>query len=181
MLERKLTEVEKEEFTKKIMDDLEQRHLTLYGKQAKAEKTNCIISVIHYIIENISEDILLEDLEEISGKTRFDICRIFNLFYGTTPIKWLWKVRLTLAKEFIDIAPYWSLTEISSACGFSSLPHFSRTFSLAYNQTPMNFKKVARSKIKNETKRKNKEFDIIFGTNRHIFSKRVLINNLHLI
>lgn len=181
MLERKLTEVEKEEFTKKIMDDLEQRHLKTYGKQAKTEKKNCIMNVIHYIIENISEDISLDDLEDISGKTRFDICRIFNLFYGTTPIKWLWKVRLTLAKEFINLAPYWSLTEISYACGFSSLPHFSRSFSQAYNQTPMNFKKNARSKINNENKRKNKEFDIIFGTNRNIFSKSVIINNLHLI
>ncbi|NKI73728.1 helix-turn-helix transcriptional regulator [Dickeya sp. CFBP 2040] len=181
MLERKLTDVEKEEFTKKIMDDLEERHLKIYGKQAKAEKTHCIMKVIHYIIENISEDILLEDLEEISGKTRFDICRIFNLFYGTTPIKWLWKVRLALAKEFIDLAPHWSLTEISCACGFSSLPHFSRSFSLAYNQTPMNFKKDARTKINSERKRKNKEFDIMFGVNKNVFSKNVLINNLHLI
>ncbi|USS95409.1 hypothetical protein M5J15_13390 [Serratia symbiotica] len=61
--------------------------------------------VIQYVIENISEDILLEDLEGISGKTRFDVLPYFQPFYGTTPIKWMWKVRLALAKESIDLAP----------------------------------------------------------------------------
>ncbi|WP_231293091.1 hypothetical protein [Serratia symbiotica] len=36
--------------------------------------------VIQYVIENISEDILLEDLEDISGKTRFDIFPYFQPF-----------------------------------------------------------------------------------------------------
>lgn len=181
MLERILTDVEKEGFTRKIMDDLESRHLAIYGKHAKAEKANCILKVVNYIIENISEEILLEDLEGVSGKTKFDICRIFNHFYGITPIKWMWKIRLALAKEYIDLAPEWSLTDISCACGFSSLPHFSRSFSLAYKQTPMKFKKDARTKIKSDFKGERAEFDIIFGTNRDNFSKNVLINNLHLI
>lgn len=181
MLERRLTEAEKEGFSRKIVDDLENRHLVIYGKQAKAEKAHCIVKVIDYIIENISEDILLEDLERISGKTRFDICRVFNLFYGITPIKWMWKVRLTLAKEFIDLAPDWSLTDISCACGFTSLPHFSRSFSLAYKQSPMKFKKTARARLKIDDKKDHMEFDRMFGVDRNSFSKNVLINNLHLI
>lgn len=136
--------------------------------------------VIQYVIENISEDILLEDLEGISGKTRFDVLPYFQPFYGTTPIKWMWKVRLALAKESIDLAPEWYLTDISYACKFSSLPHFSQIFSLAYNQTPMKFKKNAREKIITETKVKNRELDAIFGV-KNSFLKNVLINNLHLI
>ena len=181
MLERKLTDLEKEGFVKKIMDDLEKRHLQIYGKRAKAEKTHCIVKVINYFIENISEEIFLEDLEGISGKTRFDICRIFNLFYGVTPIKWMWKVRLALAKEFIDLAPEWSLTDISYACGFTSLPHFSRSFSSTYHQTPMKFKKNARERFSSGSRRESPEFDMIFGVKRNNFSQNVLINNLHLI
>ncbi|WP_433915339.1 hypothetical protein [Serratia symbiotica] len=55
---------------------------------------------------------------------------------------------------------------MSYACEFSSLPHFSRIFSLAYNQTPMKFKKNAREKIITETKIKNRELDAIFGVKK---------------
>lgn len=173
-----LTNVEQDGFTQKIIGDLHRRHFEIYGKHAHSDKTLCIVKVINHIVENISEDITLNDLEKICGKTRFDICRMFNLFYNVTPIKWMWRVRLALAKEFIHLAPDWSLTDISYACGFSSLPHFSRSFSKTYNETPLKFKQCVIKSTRTEIKKESSEYDFIFGIQRNGFSRSMLINNI---
>ncbi|MBU9808220.1 helix-turn-helix transcriptional regulator, partial [Rahnella sp. SL6] len=97
MWQRKLSNAEKTLFTQKIIEDLNHRHLTVYGKHAHTEKALCVVRIINFMLENISDEITLEDLEKICGKTRFDICRVFKHFYDVTPIKWMWKVRLALA------------------------------------------------------------------------------------
>ncbi|MFJ4389517.1 helix-turn-helix transcriptional regulator [Pseudomonas soli] len=178
MWDHKISNAEKTLFTQKIMDDLYKRHFEIYGRHAHTEKALCIVTVINHIIDNISEEITLEDLEKICGKSRFDICRMFNLFYGVTPIKWMWRVRLALAKEFIHLAPDWSLTDISYACGFSSLPHFSRSFSRAYNKTPLKFKQSVTKSIKQMAKKESSEYDFIFGMQRNDFSRNMLLNNI---
>ncbi|MBY8946723.1 MULTISPECIES: helix-turn-helix transcriptional regulator [unclassified Pseudomonas] len=179
MWEIKISNAEKNGFTQKIMDDLYKRHFEIYGKHAHTEKALCMVNAINYILENISEEITLEDLEKICGKTRFDICRMFNLFYNVTAIKWMWKVRLALAKEFIHLAPDWSLTDISYACGFSSLPHFSRSFSKTYNETPLKFKQYVMKSVRQEAKKESSEYDFIFGMQRIGFSRNMLINNIN--
>ncbi|WP_300628618.1 AraC family transcriptional regulator [Pseudomonas sp.] len=179
MWERKISNAEKSLFTQQIMDDLNKRHFEIYGKHAHTDKTLCIAKVINYMVENISEEITLNDLEKICGKSRFDICRMFNLFYNVTPIKWMWKVRLALAKEFIQLAPEWSLTDISYACGFSSLPHFSRSFSKTYNETPLKLKQCIMKLTRQESKKESSEYDCIFGLQRNNFSRNMLINNIN--
>lgn len=179
MWDLKISNAETTLFTKKIMDDLYTRHFEIYGKHAHTEKALCIVTVINYIVENISEEITLEDLEKICGKTRFDICRMFNLFYNVTPIKWMWRVRLALAKEFIHLAPEWSLTDISYACGFSSLPHFSRSFSKTYNETPLKFKQYVMKSTRQRATKESSEYDFIFGVQRNDFSRSMLLNNIN--
>ncbi|MEN5151394.1 helix-turn-helix domain-containing protein [Pseudomonas orientalis] len=179
MWKRKISNAEKSLFTQQITDDLNKRHLQIYGKHAHSDKTVCIVRVINHMVENISEEITLEDLEKICGKSRFDICRMFNLFYNVTPIKWMWKVRLALAKEFIQLAPEWSLTDISYACGFSSLPHFSRSFSKTYNETPLKLKQCIMKSTRQELKKETSEYDFIFGLQRNDFSRNMLINNIN--
>jgi transcriptional regulator GlxA family with amidase domain len=179
MWEIKTSNTENTLFTQRIMDDLYRRHFEIYGKHAHTEKALCIVKVINHIVDNISEEITLEDLEKICGKTRFDICRMFNLFYNVTPIKWMWRVRLALAKEFIHLAPEWSLTDISYACGFSSLPHFSRSFSKTYNETPLKFKQYTMKSTRQKAKKESSEYDFIFGMQRNDFSRDVLLNNIN--
>ncbi|MBU9824009.1 helix-turn-helix transcriptional regulator [Rahnella perminowiae] len=179
MWQRKLSNAEKTLFTQKIIEDLNHRHLTVYGKHAHTEKALCVVRIINFMLENISDEITLEDLEKICGKTRFDICRVFKHFYDVTPIKWMWKVRLALAREFIHLAPEWSLTDISYACGFSSLPHFSRSFSKTYNESPLKFKQNVLRTTRPESKKETSDYDFIFGIQRNNFSRSMLINNLH--
>ncbi|MFS1904601.1 helix-turn-helix transcriptional regulator (plasmid) [Vibrio lentus] len=76
------------------------------------------------------------------GASKFEICRLFNEYLESSPMRWLWDVRIQFAKEYIAIAPHWSLTDISYACGFNSLAHFSRSFSKAHGMTPLKYKSL---------------------------------------
>ncbi len=51
---------------------------------------------------------------------------------GTTPARWMWQQRLARARERLLTGESASVTDAALACGFSSLPHFSRAFRLAY-------------------------------------------------
>ncbi|WP_257605178.1 helix-turn-helix domain-containing protein [Pseudomonas sp. UMAB-40] len=93
--------------------------------------------------------------------------------------KWMWRVRLALAKEFIHLAPEWSLTDISYACGFSSLPHFSRSFSKTYNETPLKFKQYVMKSTRQKATKESSEYDFIFGVQRNDFSRSMLLNNIN--
>ncbi len=91
----------------------------------------------------------------------------------------MWRVRLALAKEFIHLAPEWSLTDISYACGFSSLPHFSRSFSKTYNETPLKFKQYVMKSTRQKATKESSEYDFIFGVQRNDFSRSMLLNNIN--
>ncbi|WP_027710579.1 AraC family transcriptional regulator VfmE [Dickeya chrysanthemi] len=168
-------------FNNNLIQDMYRRHPNLRKTLAASNKATSLAGIIDYIIDNIGNNITLEDLEAVSGKSKFDICRLFNQVYNITPMRWIWRVRLTLAKEIIHISPNWSLTDICYACGFSSLPHFSRCFTRTYNIPPLKYRKSVSLERENESPRtlQNMSFDIIFGKQRHLFSRHVLLDNIH--
>ncbi|MCI4177799.1 AraC family transcriptional regulator VfmE [Dickeya dianthicola] len=167
-------------FNNNLIQDMYRRHPNLRKTLAANNKATSLAGIIDYIIDNIGNNITLENLEAVSGKSKFDICRLFNQVYNITPMRWIWRVRLTLAKEIIHISPNWSLTDICYACDFSSLPHFSRCFTKTYNIPPLKYRKAVSLERENEPPRtlQNMSFDIIFGKQRHLFSRHVLLDNI---
>jgi AraC-like DNA-binding protein len=105
------------------------------GLSKSRRKLDLLVQILDYVIENISMEISLDDLADEVDASKYEICRIFNEVYKTSPMRWIWDIRISLAKEYIEIAPEWSLTDISNACGYSSLAHFSRSFSKAHQIT----------------------------------------------
>lgn len=92
--------------------------------------------VILYVSEHFSDDISLDDLAGAAGVSRFTLCRCFERCFGTTVMNWLWQVRVSLAKFFLDSAMGGRLTDIAVFCGFNSSAHFSRTFRKYFLKSP---------------------------------------------
>ncbi len=171
--------LDNESFNHNLIQDMYRRHPNLKKTLENNNKATSLVGIIDYIIENIGDNITLEQLETVSGKSKFDICRLFNQVYNITPMRWIWRVRVTLAREIIHISPNWSLTDICYACGFSSLPHFSRCFTKTYNIPPLKYRKTVSSDREPPRFISNMSFDIIFGKQRHLFSRHVLLDNIH--
>ncbi|TOQ87389.1 AraC family transcriptional regulator [Vibrio parahaemolyticus] len=110
------------------------------GLTRNKRKLFLLLHIIDYVVENISMEIQLDEIATDVGASKFEICRLFNEYLESSPMRWLWDVRIQFAKEYIAIAPHWSLTDISHACGFNSLAHFSRSFSKAHGVTPLKYK-----------------------------------------
>ena len=68
------------------------------------------------------------------------LARLFKKKIGLTVMEYILKTRIAMAKELLCEAKM-SVTEISEACGFSSISFFSRTFKKEVEKTPLQYKK----------------------------------------
>lgn len=90
-----------------------------------------------YIIDNWHENLTLEQLEDVTGKTKFQIIRSFKAQFGVTPHQFMLLVKTRKAKQLL--AEGKSCVDISLACGFYDQSHFSRNFKRVFGVTPMNY------------------------------------------
>ena len=108
-------------------------------------------TVFRHISDNIGENINLDDLAVETGESKFKISRIFQKYFGTSPVKWMWQYRARLALEIIGMNTGMSLIEVSTLCGFNNPPHFSRLFKEVFSESPSEtLKRVELSTEKNE-------------------------------
>ncbi|WP_244175721.1 helix-turn-helix domain-containing protein [Xenorhabdus vietnamensis] len=118
-------------------------------------------------------EINLDEIAADANASKFKICRLFNEYFESSPMRWLWHVRLQFAKEYIAIAPHWSLTDISQACGFNSLAHFSRSFSKVHGVSPLKYK----ASIKPH-RHQNDCYQIIYGNKCESFRHSIVLSSL---
>lgn len=76
----------------------------------------------------------LNDLEEITGQSRFALARHFRAVSGTSPHRWL--VQRKLQRALGAILSGVSLAEAAAEAGFSDQAHLTRHFKAAYGMTP---------------------------------------------
>jgi AraC-like DNA-binding protein len=87
-----------------------------------------------------------DELEAITGLTRYDLCRQFRILYGTSPHRYLVMRRLQFARERIHQEH--PLVDVALEAGFADQPHFTRVFKSAFGLTPARYRaltKAARS------------------------------------
>ncbi len=107
---------------------------------AEKEPTPPILSKsVSFIYENISNPDLTNTL--LSNRAKISevyFRRIFKETFGTTPKQFILNARIEEAKRLL-IEGISSISSISSACGFSSVYHFSRAFKAETGYTPTEY------------------------------------------
>lgn len=96
-------------------------------------------SLMQYIDFNYSHIISLEDLSTLAGVNKTTLISIFKEVYGTTPIRYINRVRLRKAKELL-VNTDTSVSEIADLVGFQSIHYFSRFFKAKEKCTPMEYR-----------------------------------------
>jgi AraC-like DNA-binding protein len=79
-----------------------------------------------------------EELEAVSGLTRYELARQFRLLLGTSPHRYLLMRRLDLARAAMERGA--ALAEVADEAGFADQAHFTRAFKSAFGLTPARYR-----------------------------------------
>ena len=93
-----------------------------------------------YLACNYYRKVSLEELASYAGMNRTSFCQYFKRMTGKTYVQWLTDFRLEKAKEML-LQKEFTVSEIADACGFDSLPHFTRTFTRCMGLSPSAYRK----------------------------------------
>ena len=94
---------------------------------------------LSYISEHLSDPGLCNrQLAEVLGISEVYLRKLFLARYGTTPRQYILDARLSAAKQRLTDTNM-QVTEISEACGFSSVYHFCRAFKEKVGMTPTQY------------------------------------------
>lgn len=118
-------------YSKPLLNAITQQLICRIIRENKVHNSNTtqapVAAAKRYIDEHAYTSITIE---QIANNVGFSVSHLRNLFkktYGVPPIKYLNSVRIQRAKELLS-SDFFTLEEISSACGFSNVYYFSRVF-----------------------------------------------------
>ena len=99
-----------------------------------------IESLTKFLLNNLDDQIDLTLLSQISGRSPFALCRLFRKEYDTSPMKYVWDLRLYYAAGLIRNDLREKLSVVAKNAGFKSSAHFSRAFRQKFLMSPYNYK-----------------------------------------
>ncbi len=94
-----------------------------------------------YIKDHFSERIALPDIAAAAGISPRECIRCFQRSIGDTPVNYLNVYRIQMAMQLLTRTAD-SVTEISEACGFSSISYFGKLFREKTGVTPSEYRKM---------------------------------------
>lgn len=94
----------------------------------------------HYIVQNITKSLLVEELADISGYSVSHFKAKFKEEVGVPPSEYITLQKVKYAKKMLETTDL-SITDLSYELGFSSSNYFSTVFKKILNITPKQYQK----------------------------------------
>lgn len=146
--------------TKNIYADLNLKELLIrlvqsqYMKQVQAETSENANQgrwqyVLDYIHKNLSNKIQINELSSKSYLNRSTFFKLFKEQFGITPVDYINRERLRLAKHLLADTDY-NVTEISWQTGFTDVNYFVRLFKKNQGITPGSYRLMVKNAGNNE-------------------------------
>lgn len=97
--------------------------------------TDRINRVLDYIDQNISNELSLDELSEVSCFSKYHFARIFASIIGETLFGYIGRVRLQKAATMICGNRGMTISEIAASCGFTTSSSFAKSFRQKYGMS----------------------------------------------
>jgi len=109
-----------------------------------------IVSAIGFMEKNFHRQISVQQLANISNMNRNDFYHLFKKTTGSSPIKFLIRIRVKKAAKMLTVNPELNITDALISCGFENSSYFTRQFKKIMGITPREFVKQKRNIKNNE-------------------------------
>lgn len=106
----------------------------------RPEEDDLVRRVRRHVREHLAEGLLLEDLAEVGGMSRFHFLRVYERLTGRSPMADVRRMRLEHARELL-LTTSLPLKQIAPLCGLGSEYALSRAFSQHFNHPPSNLRR----------------------------------------
>jgi AraC family transcriptional regulator of arabinose operon len=102
--------------------------------------------ILQYIKAHLTEKLSIEALSQMAYMSKASFFRAFKLELGVSPVDYIIKERIDLAKQFLK-NPYCSIADACFKAGFNNQHYFSRVFRKLEGTTPSLYKAKVASNI----------------------------------
>jgi transcriptional regulator GlxA family with amidase domain len=99
-----------------------------------------------WMIRHLEEDLSIEHLAQHSNMSVRNFARVFQKETGITPAKFVEKVRVEVARRYLEDSDL-SIDQIASKCGLGGLISMRRTFIRHMNVSPSDYRRTFRSSL----------------------------------
>lgn len=117
---------------------IQTQNLAMVQENTRTPELN-FAPVMDYIHKNLSEKITIDKLAQVSGMSKTLFFRSFKSFFGITPIEFIVRERVQLAKQLLT-DPELTITETCYKAGFNNVNYFIRQFKRLEGMTPRNYR-----------------------------------------
>ncbi|MBQ8586367.1 MAG: helix-turn-helix domain-containing protein [Butyricicoccus sp.] len=115
---------------------------------ATEREKDAVEKAVHYIHENLTRSISLDDLAKEVGLSRYYFAHAFKKLTGASPIEYTQHARLEQTKRYLADTSL-PLLEIAPKVGYHSASALSTLFRKKLHMTPSEYRKQARPEEKN--------------------------------
>lgn len=112
------------------------------GLPAQADRSEAIVQLVqHYLRENFTRDVSLEEIARHYNFTSSYLSKIFIKHTGESPLKYVIALRINEAKYLLAHQRSLSVKEVGERVGYDDQFYFSRIFKQVTGMTPKEFQK----------------------------------------
>ncbi|MEV0687412.1 helix-turn-helix domain-containing protein [Nocardia sp. NPDC050378] len=98
-------------------------------------------TLLTWLQENLAEDLTLADIAQRAGTSTRTLIRRFREHTGTTPLRWLHRVRIRQAQHLLETTQH-SVERISGQVGFGSATAFRERFKRTTGVSPQSYRRT---------------------------------------
>jgi AraC-like DNA-binding protein len=115
------------------------RTITGYQPSTSYHSSNLMINeIVKFINIEYASEISIELLSQKAKLSKNHFIKQFNDEMNITPMEYLKSIRLQNAKKMLRSNEL-NITQVAQLCGFNSSSYFTKSFKLAFNETPKEF------------------------------------------
>jgi AraC-like DNA-binding protein len=112
-----------------------QSRISAARKSTRRELYSRMLLAQSFLLDNLSNKVLIRDLSRIAMMSEFHFLRTFREAFGITPNQFIIIKRLEKARSLLRNSRL-TITSIAIDCGFNDVQYFSRSYKKYYGRTP---------------------------------------------